>query len=383
MPVGPALNVLFVSHCALDQNSGLQIAGLAAALRQLGVVSLAVLPDRSVIDPLSGARSRLAEVTGGRRPDLIHAWTPREPVRRLVEELRATFPVPYLVHLEDNERLLLATRLADSPGGGATAADLVDPERDGEFLARSRGVTVLTDALARFVPPGVAIQRFWPGFSPALAVVPQRTERFRAELGLRPDEAVIVYCGNVHAANREDVGSLYRAVGLVAARGRPIRLVRTGIGEPAALCDPALVIRLGWVPRPWIRWLLALADLHVQPGSAGPFNDYRLASKLPELLVSGRPVILPRANLALALRHDRDAVIMDRGDAAEVAAQIERLLDHLPLARAIGRRGRAFALSSLDWACAARVVAGFYRNCLSPGATLARKPRRQGSWDGR
>lgn len=382
-----ALNVLFVSHCMLDQNSGLHIAGLAAALREQGVSSLAALPDRSVVDLENGDTSRLPELPWGsaRGPDLIHAWTPREPVRRLVMELLAVHPVPYMVHLEDNERLLVQDRLSGWPPGHELdeTAGLVHPDRDQDFLASSSGVTVLTDSLARLAPPQVPTQRFWPGYSPSIAVPPQRTARFRAELGLRADETVVVYCGNVHASNREDVDSLYQAIDLIAGRGRPVRLVRTGNGQPPTPFDPANVLHLGWVPRPWIRWLLALADVHVQPGSAGPFNDYRFPSKLPEFLVSGRPVILPRTNVALALRHDWHAVIMDRGDAVEIAAQLERLIDDPLLARAIGRRGRAFALARLDWGCAARIVARFYRNCLLSRATVANGPRRRAMREGR
>lgn len=371
----------------LDQNSGLHIAGLAAALREQGVSSLAALPDRSVVDLETGETSRLPELPWGsaRGPDLIHAWTPREPVRRLVMELLAVHPVPYMVHLEDNERLLVQDRLSGWPPGHELdeTAGLVHPDRDQDFLASSSGVTVLTDSLARLAPPQVPTQRFWPGYSPSIAAPPQRTARFRAELGLRADETVVVYCGNVHASNREDVDSLYQAIDLIAGRGRPVRLVRTGNGQPPTPFDPANVLHLGWVPRPWIRWLLALADVHVQPGSAGPFNDYRFPSKLPEFLVSGRPVILPRTNVALALRHDWHAVIMDRGDAVEIAAQLERLIDDPLLARAIGRRGRAFALARLDWGCAARIVARFYRNCLLSRATVANGPRRRAMREGR
>ena len=52
--------------------------------------------------------------------------------------------------------------------------------------------------------------------------------------------------------------------------------------------------------------LLRLADVLVQPGESNRFNTHRLPSKLPEFLASGRPVIMPRANLGLrAVRRGR------------------------------------------------------------------------------
>ena len=50
----------------------------------------------------------------GAAPTLIHAWTPRENVRELTEELAARYGCPYFVHLEDNEDLITAERLGIS-----------------------------------------------------------------------------------------------------------------------------------------------------------------------------------------------------------------------------------------------------------------------------
>ena len=44
----------------------------------------------------------------------------------------------------------------------------------------------------------------------------------------------------------------------------------------------------GFVPKARLPRLLALADVLVQPGRAGAFNDYRLPSKLPEFLAAKR-----------------------------------------------------------------------------------------------
>ena len=40
-------------------------------------------------------------------PTLVHAWTPREIVRRFTEKLSARLSCGYVVHLEDNEDSIL------------------------------------------------------------------------------------------------------------------------------------------------------------------------------------------------------------------------------------------------------------------------------------
>ena len=40
-------------------------------------------------------------------PDIVHAWTPRENVRLFCERLRSLCSFALLVHLEDNEELIL------------------------------------------------------------------------------------------------------------------------------------------------------------------------------------------------------------------------------------------------------------------------------------
>ena len=39
----------------------------------------------------------------GRAADVVHAWTPRENVRRFVTAWMARFPAPLVMYLEDNE----------------------------------------------------------------------------------------------------------------------------------------------------------------------------------------------------------------------------------------------------------------------------------------
>ena len=73
------------------------------------------------------------------------------------------------------------------------------------------------------------------------------------------------------------------------------------------------MIALGQVERRLLIDLLKSADLFVQPGRPGPFNDYRLPSKLPEFMAVGRPIVLPFANVGTRLRDGVDAMLLREG----------------------------------------------------------------------
>ena len=69
------------------------------------------------------------------------------------------------------------------------------------------------------------------------------------------------------------------------------------------------------------------------------FNRYRLPSKLPEFLAMGRPVMLPHCNIGHDLEDGEDALLLERGDAIEIAERLEQLIADRELARAALRRG--------------------------------------------
>jgi glycosyltransferase involved in cell wall biosynthesis len=216
--------------------------------------------------------------------------------------------------------------------------------------------------------PGVDHVRFRPDLEPVVS---------REALGLHPDDFVIVYHGIGHFANQRELFSLYLAVKLLERRGRRVRLVRLGTTKLGGVDPRAFqalregVPDLGDVPWREIPGYLALADAYVQPGRPDDFNRYRLPSKLPEFLAMGRPVILPACNLGNELVDGKDALLLRDGDALEIAARIEQLLDDRELAARLGERGRRFALERLDWSQNARSLADFYREQIPARAAPA------------
>jgi glycosyltransferase involved in cell wall biosynthesis len=388
------VNVVFVSNCDFRGNSAPHVFSVANELQTLGVESVVFVPNSpQTVGDLGTSRFRVLHYDkalrqpivfpDGRGPDLIHAWTPRECVRRLTEALALQYSVPYVVHLEDNEEVIMEDEL-----GGPSFADLgrlplplIDelvpahrshPVHYPAFLANAAGVTVLMDRLLEFKPAHVPGVVFWPGFDAAFAdIQPDRLDvAFRRSVGLTGSDRMVVYTGDVHASNRDEVGSLIAAIAAVRRRGAALHLVKTG-------CDRAdipyfdagktegFIIDLGLRPRADIARLIETADVLVQPGRAGGFNDYRFPSNVPEYLVSGKPVLLPRTNIGRFLRDDVDCILLQEGHALEIAAKLEPLLDDAERRRRIGAGGRSFALRELTWRKGAARVKEFYSQVLS------------------
>jgi glycosyltransferase involved in cell wall biosynthesis len=323
----------------------------------------------------------------GREPreTMICAWTPREIVRRATERAVTALGCPYVVHLEDNEEHLLSSalripyeELRRLPAGRLDelcGEDFIHPSHYPRLVEGAAGVTVITEELNEFnfarrphhlARPGVDTERFRPDLEPAVT---------REELGLRPDDFVLVYHGIGHWANLRELFSLYLAVKLLQRRGRRVRLVRLGSTKPGGV-DPRTfqALRdgepdLGDVPWREIPGYLALADAFVQPGPPNDFNRYRLPSTLPEFLAMGRPVVLPDCNLANDLSEGENALFLRRGDALEIAARIEQLLADRQLAQRLGSGARQFAIDRLSWPRNAAALADFYGRLLVAAPT--------------
>ena len=222
------MNILFVNYGDFTTNSLNHIGGFASALAAAGYACLVAVPDRK--DTLSAIAAPLfipgtyAEVLAGevrfldgRPADLIHAWTPREGVRRFVVayQRQQKKPARLIVHLEDNETHLYegytGLKVADLPSLPAATLTrwrvdgLPDPLRYRAFLALADGVTVITPRLAELVPPGVSTQELPPGvdFTQYRSLPPDPA--LRAELGLRPEEKVIVLTGSNTFANEAEI----------------------------------------------------------------------------------------------------------------------------------------------------------------------------------
>ncbi|MBL9189269.1 MAG: glycosyltransferase [Opitutaceae bacterium] len=387
------MNILFVNYGDFTTNSLNHIGGFANTLCAAGHACVVAVPDRKetlrhIANPLFIAATYEELITlpkvfpDGRPADLIHAWTPREGVRKFVlsYQRRIAAPARLLIHLEDNERHLIESytgksfaELREAPLA-ETEKWLVDglphPIRHESFLRTADGITHIIDRLAEFAPAGTATHLLFPGVDFSAYRPQPADDHLRRSIGLRPEEKVVVFTGSNTFANEPELRELYLAVALLNQRGTPTRLVRTGFNSPqflAGLSDDLKkhVLDLGFVEKAKLPRLLALADVLVQPGHPGAFNDYRLPSKLPEFFASGRPVVLPPSNLGLLLQDGRDALLLPAsGTPEDIAAACQRVFADAALRTQLSEHGPRLARRHFDLAVNTRTLLAFYEATL-------------------
>jgi glycosyltransferase involved in cell wall biosynthesis len=328
------------------------LPSLRFGLEELGPAPFPVVSHR---DAMGG---RVA-FPGGGELELVHAFTPRPRVRRVTVAAANTAGCPYVVHLEDDDARIT---------GGTPAADRQ------KFLKGSAGVTVVVERLLELKPDGIPAAVAWPGFDESVLSPTRARGDVRGELGVAGDELVLLYNGNVQETNLAAMRELYRAVVLLREDGVRAVLVKTGWNFVPDAFLPRLrdgIRDLGWVTRRHISELLHAADVLVQPGAPGGFDDYRFPSKLPEFLASGKPVVTPRTNVGLHLQDGVEALLLDRGDADEIVQSVRELAESSDRRRAIGAAGRQFALRRLRWSDAVAHVIDVY-NSAGSGSSEAR-----------
>jgi len=311
----------------------------------------------------------------GRPADVIHAWTPRENVRRFVTSYMAKWPTPLVIYLEDHEAWLarwasgleeaMLVQQTEQRISERLPGALSHPFRYDSFIGLADAAVVIQEKLNVDVPPWVSCETVMPGvdldlFSPRAA-----DSALRKQYGVADNERVIVYPGGISGFTRPAIETLCRAVGLINSQGHPCRLLRTGpfaldfIDElPEEAADA--VVDLGVIPRSELPDLLALADVFVQPGKIDPFEDLRLPGKLPELLAMGRPVVMPDVNIAHLFKDGVDAVLTRTGTAEEIAARCIDLFSDPQQADRIGQAGRRFAENYFDPQSQTRRLANVY-----------------------
>jgi glycosyltransferase involved in cell wall biosynthesis len=210
--------------------------------------------------------------------------------------------------------------------------------------ARADGYITLTAALARELEG-----RFGP--RPRLAVVPDGARiRDEGQAGLRQGPGagapVVGYAGHLYPWKGPDVllEAIERLPGVRA-------LVVGGLpGEPdldrvRALADrvaPGRVTFAGQVAPPRVAELLRQADVLVIPNTPGRASSaYTSPLKLFEYMASGRPIVasdLPA--LREILRPDENAVLVEAGHAAALAAGVSRVLADPALASRLAGQAR-------------------------------------------
>jgi len=393
-PLSPSpsgLNLLFVLHCDFSCASALHVLALTGELSRLGHACIAAVPEglETLTDhePVACRGILHADIPqgiifpNGKGPDVIHAWTARERVRRPTELALKKHPRAILiVHLEDNEESLLSA-VAPSPIESLVALtetefdrivsqDVWHPREGPRFLAKAAGATLIIATLAALVPKHIHTCVITPSVDRRY-FHPQSPFKGVRHLIADENETILFYNGNVHASNAIEVRELYSAILALNHKGVPTRLIRTGrneidfLGELAAEVAP-FVHDLGKIRHHrHLAPLMALADIFVQPGGNNEFNAFRFPSKLPEFFSFGRPVIIPRTNLGLMVRHGVDAFVLEKAHSAEIAGAVRLLRSDTQLYRRLSEGATAFSERYFSWRRSAESLAAFYETLVS------------------
>lgn len=386
------MNILFANYGDFTTNSLNHIAGFAQALAELDHDCVVAVPGaKETISSIPSPRFRpatFAELlekpvlfSDGRAADIVHAWTPREGVRRFVLAHQRKVPsARIVVHLEDNEEHLVESYMGQPIDRLREALDeefpkilpegLPHPVRFRNLLRLADGVTVIVDTLRTLIPPGKPTLTLPPGVDFNLYQPQAPNPAIRALAGAKPGERIIVFTGSNTFANEAEIRELYLAVAELNRRGQRTRLVRTGFNSPAFLESLPNDWRdwttdLGFIEKSRLPGLLGIADVLVQPGRPGPFNDLRLPSKLPEFLAMGRPVVLPASNIGLNLHPDNEAVVLSEATASTIADACERLFADPAMAKRLGAGGASFARKNFDLSINAAALVEFYEDRLA------------------
>lgn len=382
------MHVIFVNYHDFQGPSGIHIFHLANALFDINITSTVLVPDNTeTVHGFGEPRFKVMSFKDAdnnfqenNRADIIHGWTPRETTRWMTERLSRRYGIPYIVHIEDNEQVIIDSINTITKIGmiwkrirypfNANPEPLPHPKKYREFISRASGATLLIEKLEKFIPTHIPKKVIWPACEEEIFSMTSTPDKaLRQRLGIPHQDIVITYPGNVHTANVQDVQDLYETIRIARNRGLKVSLIRVGKNHIRFSANFSslmnkYIFELGDIPSKQIPDFIRAADILIQPGKLNPFNEYRFPSKLPMFLASGRPVILSNVNIAHYLKHEYNAIILDHSNPVEMAGAIEKLVNSPEKRAQIGRAGREFARDNFSWTKTAKSVASFYNLVL-------------------
>ncbi len=303
---------------------------------------------------LSAARYWLPRFFSGRKPQVVVVVTP--PMQAgvwpfLYSRLRG---VPWVLHVQDLQ-VDAALRLGMLKSGGAGR---VLYGFESYLLRRATRVSTITEAMRqRVLDKGADPERVWllPNWSDIQAVRPgARENAFRAELGLAPEDIVVLYAGNMGEKQGLEV-----VLGAAAQLSREpgIRFVLAGDGatrprleETARKMELANVIFVPVQPASRLAEMLAVGDIHlvVQRREAA---DLVMPSKLTNILAAGRACVAtadPGTTLHEVVAGYETGLVTPPEDPAALASAVRELAYDEQRRKRYGRHARAYAEAHLD-----------------------------------
>lgn len=372
-------NVLFVVNGGLLTNSAMHVHSLANSLCALGLDCVLAVPgNKHDVEKMGAVNYKVTEYQevsdlprlffNGLGPDVVHCWTPREIVRKFCSLVQKLYRVKLVIHLEDNEEFLIKKNCGDwmSIREEDFPENCSHPIRYREFLNSADGVTVIIEELKEFAPASTPNLTLWPGVDTSIFFPKQPSTELARKLRLPLNSLVVVYTGNTHAANVDEMRSLYLAIALLNREGAPTVLVRTGqdwvdhLGEFRQWIQP-FCRELGFVDKQMIPDIIALADVLIQPGKPDEFNKYRFPSKLPEFMAMGKPIILPDANIGQKMTTGKHGLVLKKADATSIVDAVKLIYSDISLRKILSKGSLEFAREHFCWEKSAGKLLQFYQ----------------------
>jgi glycosyltransferase involved in cell wall biosynthesis len=347
-------------------------------------------------------------------PDVIHVWTPRALPSRIGLEARIATGADLIVNYEDPEHLHFEQ--ADGPFNSReilAPLDKANPTADdiGRFLRDMPWDWVLATLRTPFSTPFLhplffgllnqsaagftGIWRPWvdllakrferPALLMPLAVdlahyqppPPDAVAAMRSSLAMKKDALLLLRAGVLYAFVDDQTPMLEGYAAFL--RTEPdARLVMCGHNYQEGRIATALgrlgiekqVRWLGFLDAPDYQALLHAADVALCPGYPDEYNRYRLAGKIVEYMIAGRPMICYASGIGEDLVDGRDALLLDPYTPETVERQLLRAREP-ELRRALGARADTLAREWFDVGPLAARLATFYRTCVADAAARA------------
>ena len=347
-------------------------------------------------------------------PDVIHVWTPRALPSRIALEARVATGADVIVNYEDPEHLHFEQ--AEGPFRSRDVLAPLEkanptPDDIGRFLRDMPWDWVLGTLRAPFATPFLhplffgllnqsaagftGIWKPWvdllatrferPSLLMPLAVdlarlrppSPEAIAQSRASLGVGPDTLLLLRAGVLYSFVDDQTPMLEGYAAFLRTHPEA-RLVMCGHNYQEGRIATALkrfgiahkVRWLGFLDAPDYAALLHAADVTLCPGYPDEYNRFRLAGKIVEYMIAGRPMICYASGIGEDLVDGRDALLLDPYTPENVERQLTRAADP-ELRRALGARAYSWPASGSTSCLSRRSWRAFYRTCVADAAARA------------
>jgi len=202
-------------------------------------------------------------------------------------------------------------------------------------------------------------------------------EKARARQEMCVGEAPFaLYLG--HVPRGSDLDLAVEAMAHLAEEMPAARLVVAGVGEGLeqvrqqayrlGLAERVLVLP-GWIEHDRAPRYLAAADAIVAPYRDTLINRAKCPAKVVQAMALGRPVVTSRVGQNVEYVEDgRSGLLVEPGDAADLARALRRVLSDPDLAVELGRNARQRIWQRFDWQQQVGIVEDAYRLAHGEGA---------------